>query len=457
MTASTANLRGNPRQGLWGATLGFFVGFASVALFGPTATRFGEALDLGPVMIGLLVAMPSLSGSLLRIPFSAWVDSAGARKPFLVLLVLSIAGMVGMLIATASLGHEYHGHFDAGTFIVLSVLGLLCGCGIATFSVGISQVSYWHPQARQGHALGIYAGVGNLAPGLFSLLMPLAFSRWGLSGSYLAWLLFLTAGTVVYAVLASNSWFFQLRARGLSPEAAREQARHYGQELFPARNLRESLLVSARNWRTWALVGIYFTTFGGFIALTSWFPTYWTRYFELSILMAGMLTAAYSLLASGIRVAGGWLADKAGGESTAVVSLMCMFVGAAMLIVTDAFSVAVLAVLLLAIGMGVTNGAVFKMVPSHVPNAVGGAAGWVGGLGAFGGFVIPPVLGWYVRFFHESHHPTAGYAWGFTVFATLAVLSFLLVGMIRWLPATREVTLQKRLPITDETVDEVSR
>ena len=37
--------------------------------------------------LGFLVAMPALSGSLLRIPFSAWVDTTGGRKPFLVLLV----------------------------------------------------------------------------------------------------------------------------------------------------------------------------------------------------------------------------------------------------------------------------------------------------------------------------------------------------------------------------------
>ena len=43
--------------------------------------------------------------------------------------------------------------------------------------------------------------------------------------------------------------------------------------------------------------------------------------------------------------------------------------------------------------MGLANAAVFKMVPKYVPHAVGGASGLVGGLGALGGFVIPPVLG----------------------------------------------------------------
>jgi NNP family nitrate/nitrite transporter-like MFS transporter len=89
MTSSTTPIiRGTPRLGLFGATLGFFVGFGAVALFGPTAVRFRDAMDLSPLALGFLIAMPALSGSLLRIPFSAWVDTTGGRKPFLVLLGL---------------------------------------------------------------------------------------------------------------------------------------------------------------------------------------------------------------------------------------------------------------------------------------------------------------------------------------------------------------------------------
>lgn len=53
-------LRGSPSQGLLGATLGFFVGFAAVALFGPTASRFQEVMHLSPMAVGFLVAMPAL-------------------------------------------------------------------------------------------------------------------------------------------------------------------------------------------------------------------------------------------------------------------------------------------------------------------------------------------------------------------------------------------------------------
>ena len=68
--------------------------------------------------------------------------------------------------------------------------------------------------------------------------------------------------------------------------------------------------------------------------------------------------------------------------------------------------------------MGVGNAAVFKMVPKYVPQAVGGAAGLVGGLGALGGFIIPPFLGAVV-----DALGTQGYAGGFFAYVVLAAMA----------------------------------
>ncbi len=63
MSITEYKIRGGPSQGLYGATLGFFVGFAAVSLFGPTATEFKDVMQLSPVLVGLLMAIPALSGS----------------------------------------------------------------------------------------------------------------------------------------------------------------------------------------------------------------------------------------------------------------------------------------------------------------------------------------------------------------------------------------------------------
>ncbi len=420
--------QGSPARALFSATVGFFIGFAAVALFGTTAARFQQIMHLSPMAVGFLVAMPALSGSLLRIPCAAWADASGARKPFLALLSLSSVGMAGVATVVLFL---YPSGLTPRLLPLLLVLALMCGSAIATFSVGVSQVSYWFPRAQQGRALAVFAGVGNLAPGLFSFILPFALVSLGLFGSYLAWLVMLVLGTAIYAATARTSPYFQFRAAGMEETRAREAAAAAGQELFPAASLRESLRVSARAWQTWALVTIYFTTFGGFIALTAWLPTYWHSYYGLSVVTAGILTGGYSVLTSLVRIGGGVIADRLreGGENTAVLSLLIMLSGALVMVNAREFELALPGVLLLAVGMGVCNAAVFKIVPQAVPTAVGGTAGWVGGLGAFGGFVIPPMMAFAVNDLGPK-----GYSIGFIVFVFLTLLSLTMAWLLKYMP-----------------------
>ncbi|WP_459191729.1 MFS transporter [Halosimplex sp. J119] len=409
-----SRIRGSPRRGLASATLGFFVGFAGVVLYGPVATEFESAMGLSGLALGLLVGAPQLTGSLLRIPFGAWVDDVGAKKPFLVLLGLSILGMAGL---SALLVTAYPDGLTMELYPLIFLCGALSGCGIAVFSVGTTQTSYWYPTDRQGTVLAVYAGLGNSSPGLFTLVLPMALAALGLTTAYLAWFAFLVVGTVAYALLAVDPPSFQLRERGLDAETARERAADHGQELFPGGDAVESIRDAAAIPRTWALVALFFTSFGGFLALTVWLPSYWTAVHDVGVQSAGALTAvAFTLPAALIRVPGGYLSDRIGGEVTAVASFVAVGAASIGLVGTRTYGVAVGATLLLAVGVGVANAAVFQLVPAYVPEAVGGASGLVGGLGAFGGFVVPPVLGVFVDVYGPS-----GYATGFVVFVALAL------------------------------------
>jgi NNP family nitrate/nitrite transporter-like MFS transporter len=178
-------------------------------------------------------------------------------------------------------------------------------------------------------------------------------------------------------------------------------------------------------WQTWLLVALYFTTFGGFLALTAWFPTYWGEFFSLSLGLAGALTMVFSVLASLIRVPGGILSDRIGGEKTVILGLSTMLLGSVVMTSANSFSIALVGEILMALGMGIGNAGVFKLVPKYLPGAVGGGAGWVGGLGAFGGFAIPPLMGLFVRVQGD-----AGYASGFSIFIGLSIISLLLAYLI---------------------------
>lgn len=413
---------GTPNRALFGATIGFFIGFGAVSLFGPTADSFIEVMKLTPGQVGFLVAIPMLTGSLLRIPFGAWVDNNGGKLPFLILLLLSLVGIAGLWWMLLTF---YPDRLNQSHYPLLLFFGALGGCGIATFSVGTGQVAYWFPKEKQGRALGAYAGLGNTSPGLVTVILPLIIAFGGLWSAYMISIVIVVVGIAVYALLGRNAPYFQLRHDGASSERARAAATERGQALFPQASAFKALAEAARTWRTWPLVLLYFTTFGGFLALTAWLVTYWQAYFHATHWTAIILTAAFSLLSSLIRVPGGGWVDRMGGERVAVASLILLLAGALVMTFANAFAIAVLGEALIAIGMGVNNAAVFGMLPKYVPKAVGGASGLIGGLGALGGFAVPPLLGQFVGWFGAD-----GYAWGFAIYAVLALFSIALTGLL---------------------------
>ena len=414
-------VRGSPSRGLAGATFGFFIGFAGVVVYGPAASEFEQAMGLSGVLLGLLVGAPNLIGSLLRIPFGAWTDDVGARKPFLILLGLSVVGMTGL---SGILLFFYPDGLTIRLYPVVFLFGALSGCGIGAFAVGNAQTSYWYPSEKQGTALAIYAGLGNSSPGIFTILIPVALAALGLTTTYLVWLAFLVVGTIIYAIIAVDPYYFQLRKQGLDPNRARERAEELGQELFPSGDTVDSIKQAASLRRTWALVGLYFTSFGGFLALTVWLPSYWVSLHEIETRTAGVLTAVgFILLATFVRIPGGVVSDRLGGERTAIMSFVTVGAGATLMVLTRDVTAAIVGMVLLAIGIGVANAAVFQLLPMYVPEAVGGASGLVGGLGAFGGFVVPPLLGLFV-----DVQGVTGYATGFVVYLGLAAIGILLSG-----------------------------
>lgn len=431
-------LKGNPKIGLTGATIGFFIGFAAVALFGTTAKKLDTILDLSPLMLGVLVAIPSLSGSLLRIPFGAWTDKIGARIPILTLLVVSIIGMTGLTVLFYT---SYPKGMGPSDLPLLLALGTLSGAGIATFSPGVNLTSYWSRKNTQGRDLGIYGGFGNLAPGIFTLIIPTALLEVGLPGAYATWLVLLVIGTVIFALVARNSYWFQLRSAGVPEGEAKDVAQRMGQELFPSGQFVDSLRTSFRNPRTWALVLLYFTSFGGFLALTSWLPTFWAASYlgtsKAEVFTAALMTAfGFALLSPLTRVGGGLLSDRQGGEKVALAGFSVMFVGGVLVTAMPGEWTSLAGIVLMGAGMGLANAAVFRLVPKYVPEAVGGASGWVGGVGATGGFLIPPILGEYVAVYGKS-----GYTLGFSLFVVLSVVSIVVAYLLMIHPhVEREAT-----------------
>ncbi|MGH7715739.1 MAG: MFS transporter [Vulcanimicrobiaceae bacterium] len=415
---------GTRNQTLFLATLGFFGGFAGVSRFGPLVPQFSDLLALSPVAAALLAAMPNLTGSLLRIPFGAAVDRFGGRRPMLTLLSITIAGVAGLLYLLKS---AYPAHM-AGMYPILLGLAVLIGCGIASFSVGIAQVSYWFPKREQGSALGIYGGLGNLSPGLSTMLLPLAVGALGMFAGYSIWFAILVAIALTYALFIHDAPVFQLRARGIVPDPS-TLSQLGGGESVPSGTAQAGLIAAAGVPATWALVGFYFISFGGFMALTAWLPTYWHATYGTSLRTAGMLAATFALLSALLRVAGGIASDRLPIRFALAGNFALIFAGLLAVGLSHDFAISLTGTIAVAIGMGLQNAIVFKLVPIYVPNAVGGASGWVGGIGALGGFVLPPIMGIATTLIGGAE----AYARGFLRLAGLALVALPFVfALDRW-------------------------
>jgi len=174
----------------------------------------------------------------------------------------------------------------------------------------------------------------------------------------------------------------------------------------------------------------YFLTFGGFVAMAIYLPTFLTELFKLTPQDAGFRTAGFVVLATGMRPIGGWLADRVGGRTVLgwvfpATIVMAIFLSIAVdtrtqvpgLLPIIPFTVGALG---MAAAIGLGNGAVFKLVPEYFPKSVGPVTGLVGAAGGLGGFFPPLVLG-------AVRQYTGQFTLGFVLLATFAAICLLVL------------------------------
>ena len=140
------------RSGHWptllGAWLHFEVSFMVWLLVGALSVAIASELGLSATEKGLLVALPLLSGALLRIPVGISSDHMGAKRTGLAILLCELAG----------LGWAWLG---ASSYLHMLLTGLLLGVAGASFAVALPLASRVYPPAHQGLAMGIAASANS--------------------------------------------------------------------------------------------------------------------------------------------------------------------------------------------------------------------------------------------------------------------------------------------------------
>jgi NNP family nitrate/nitrite transporter-like MFS transporter len=178
----------------------------------------------------------------------------------------------------------------------------------------------------------------------------------------------------------------------------------------------------------WAFSLIYAVTFGGFIGLITFLPTYYYDQFGVSKVQAGQLTMLAAFMGAALRVFGGWISDRWGGVNT--LNIVLVTVAATLVACGLAGGSLVLTTLLMILcfaALGAGNGALFQLVPLRWPLATAVAGSMIGEIGALGGGLVPNAMG-------LSKQYAGSYMWGFILFAGLAVvmLFMLRIMQVRW-------------------------
>jgi NNP family nitrate/nitrite transporter-like MFS transporter len=179
------------------------------------------------------------------------------------------------------------------------------------------------------------------------------------------------------------------------------------------RSLSEMLQPLKTSKTAWVLSLFYFLTFGGFVALALYMPTFLREIFSLTPTDAGARTAGFVVLATLMRPIGGIVADRIGGAKV----LLFVFAAIAALSLLLSFTTIALftiGALGCAAALGLGNGAVFKLVPQYFPKETGTVTGLVGAFGGLGGFFPPLELG-------LVKDATGSYAIGFGLLSLFAV------------------------------------
>ena len=375
---------------LFAAFLYFTFSCCIWVLNGAMAPFISEAYDLTPAQKGLMLSVPIMAGALMRFPLGVLAQYIGRKNATLVEM---------SLIAVAML----FGYFFVSSFNDLLAMGVLLGIAGASFGVALSLGSGSFPPRHKGLAMGL-VGAGNVGTALSVLIAPPLAQAYGWQTVYA-----LAAGAIMVPMLVMI--VFAQEPPDVDSHAS----------------LREHVACLFEK-DGWAFSLIYGITFGGFIGLATFLPTYYFDQFNVSKVQAGQLTMLAAFMGASVRIFGGWISDRWGGINTLTAVLVIVMLSlVACGFASGSLAASTLLFMLCFAALGAGNGALFQLVPLRWPLATAVAGSMIGEIGALGGGLVPNAMG-------LSKQYTGTYLWGFVLFAvlTLIVLVMMRRMQLRW-------------------------
>lgn len=363
-------------------TLSLVVGFMAWSIISPLMPYISQDIKINPGQLSIILAIPVILGSILRVPFGYLTNIIGAKWVFFCSFII-------LLFPIFFLG-------QAQSPSMLMASGFFLGVGGAIFSVGVTSVPKYFSKDKVGLANGIY-GMGNIGTAISSFLAP------PIAG-IVGWQTTVRSYLIIIAIFAILMFF-----------------------LGDAKEPKVKVPLGAQvkdlssNYKLYYLSLWYFITFGAFVAFGLFLPNYLVNNFGIDKVDAGIRSGVFIALATFLRPVGGILGDKFNAVKVLMIDFVVMIIGAVILGISSHIVLFTIGCLTISICAGLGNGLIFKLVPSYFAKESGTANGIVSMMGGLGGF-FPPLVITYVTSLTGSSHLA------FILLAVFGILAFITMG-----------------------------
>lgn len=349
-----------------------------------------------------LAALPGLSGATLRIFYSFMVPIFGGRR-------WTAISTASLLIPAVWMGFAVQN--PDTPFSVFAMIALLCGFGGANFASSMSNISFFYPKDKQGTALGLNAGLGNLGVSVMQFVVPLVIG-FGVFGALGGAPQVTEAGKTLYLQNAGFIWvpfiaLVSIAAWFLMNDIASAKA-----------SFKDQAVIFKRK-HNWIMCVLYMATFGSFIGFSAAFPMLIKKGFpDINALQFAFLGPLVGAL---FRPAGGWIADKLGGARVTFWNYVVMILAVVAVMYflpsgtsAGSFTGYLISFMMLFVTTGIGNGSTFRMIPvifrtvleREHPDKVGteplfveirkesaAVVGFTSAVAAYGAFFVPKMFG----------------------------------------------------------------
>jgi len=337
-----------------------------------------------------LAAVPGLTGATLRVFYSFCVPIFGGRNWTVFSTSTLLIPSIGIGLAVQNLDTSYN---------TMLLLAAFCGFGGGNFSSSMANISFFYPKKRQGLALGLNAGLGNLGVSALQFTVPLivgfGFFEF-ITGSCQE--LTLNSG-MTKKIWLQNAAFFWI----IPVLLATVSSFFFMDNLPTAKSSLSDQLVIFKKKHMYLTTWLYIMSFGSFIGYSAAFPLL------IKIEFPGIDPLKYAFLGpmcgALIRPIGGWISDKVkSGALITFIDLIVMILSviAVLIFISPAnksFLGFFISFIILFITTGVANGSVFQMIPMiFVPKESAAVLGFSAAIAAYGAFLIPKSFGMSINF-----------------------------------------------------------